>query len=133
MVTDCHSILARWKNHFYRLLNVHGVNDVTQTKIHTVEPLVLEPSAFMKLKRHKSPCIDKIPTEFFKAGVGQFVQRSIHLLIFFAIRRNCLRSGAVQSLYLFIGRVIKQTAVITEEYHFCLLHKKFYPTSCCQG
>jgi hypothetical protein len=25
---DSHSILARWKHHFSRLLNVHGVNDV---------------------------------------------------------------------------------------------------------
>jgi hypothetical protein len=24
LVTDCHSILARWRNHFSQLLNVHG-------------------------------------------------------------------------------------------------------------
>jgi len=28
LVTDIHSILARWRNHFSQLLNVHGVNDV---------------------------------------------------------------------------------------------------------
>jgi hypothetical protein len=28
LFTDCHSILARWRNHFSQLLNVHGVNDV---------------------------------------------------------------------------------------------------------
>jgi hypothetical protein len=28
------------------VLNVHGVNDVMQTEIHTAEPLVPEPSAF---------------------------------------------------------------------------------------
>jgi hypothetical protein len=30
----------------------------------------------------------------------------------------------VQSLYLFISRVIKQIVVILEAYHLCLLHKK---------
>jgi len=27
---DSHSILARWRNYFSQLLNVHGVNDVRQ-------------------------------------------------------------------------------------------------------
>ena len=45
MATDSHSILARWRNHFSQLLNVHGVNDVRQTEILTAEPLVLETSA----------------------------------------------------------------------------------------
>jgi hypothetical protein len=45
-------------------LNVHGVNDVRQTEIHTAEPVVPEPSAFEvemdieKPKRRKSPRID---------------------------------------------------------------------------
>jgi hypothetical protein len=42
VVTDCHSILVRWRNHFSQLLNVHVVNDVRQTLIHTAEPLVPE-------------------------------------------------------------------------------------------
>jgi len=46
LVTDCHSILATWRNHFCQLLNVNGINDVRQTEIHTVEPLVTEPSVF---------------------------------------------------------------------------------------
>ena len=33
-VTDCHTILARWRKHFSQLLNVHAVNDVRQTEIH---------------------------------------------------------------------------------------------------
>jgi len=59
LVTDLHSILARWRNYSSQLLNVHGVNDVRQTEIHTAEPLVPEPSAFdvgmaiEKLKSHK--------------------------------------------------------------------------------
>ena len=46
LVTNSHDILARWRNHFSQLLNVHEVNDVRQTEIHTAEPLVPEPSAF---------------------------------------------------------------------------------------
>jgi hypothetical protein len=67
-------------------LNVHGVNDVRQTEIHTAEPLVLEPSAFEvemfieKLKRHKSPGIDKIPAEMIQAG-GRSIRSEIHKLI----------------------------------------------------
>ena len=59
MVTDYNSILARWRNDFSQLLNVHGINDVRQTEIHTVEPLLPEPSAFDvemaigKVKSHK--------------------------------------------------------------------------------
>ena len=45
LVTDCRSILVRWRNHFSQLLNVLGVNDVKPRKIHTAEPLVPEPSA----------------------------------------------------------------------------------------
>ena len=46
MVTDSHSILARWVNHFLLLLNVHGVNEVRQTEIHIAELLMPELSAF---------------------------------------------------------------------------------------
>ena len=69
MVTDSHSILARWRNHFSQLLNVNGVNVGSQTEIHTAWPLVHEPSAFEvemaieKQKRDKSPGIDQIPAE----------------------------------------------------------------------
>jgi len=45
LITDSHSILSRWRNHFLQLLIVPGVNDVRQTEIHTAEPLVPEPSA----------------------------------------------------------------------------------------
>jgi hypothetical protein len=34
LVTDSHSILARWRNHFSQLFNVLGVSDVRQTEIH---------------------------------------------------------------------------------------------------
>jgi hypothetical protein len=44
LVVDPHSIMARWRNSFSQILNVHGVSDVRQAQIHTVEPLVPEPS-----------------------------------------------------------------------------------------
>jgi len=74
LVTDSHSISARWKNHFTQLLNVHGVYDVWQTETHTAKPSVPKPSAFEfqmateKLKRHKSPGTDQIPAEFITSG-----------------------------------------------------------------
>jgi hypothetical protein len=40
LVTDSHSILGRWKNHFSQSLNVHGVNDDRQTVIQAAESLV---------------------------------------------------------------------------------------------
>jgi hypothetical protein len=64
---DSHSILARWRNYFSHVLNVHVVNDFRQAEIHTAELLVPEPRvseielAIDKLKSHKSPGIDQIP------------------------------------------------------------------------
>ena len=83
LVADSYSILAGWRNYFSQLLNVHGVNDVRQTEIHTAEPLVPEPSAcevelaIEKLKSHKSPGIDQIPVELIKAGSGT-IRSDIH-------------------------------------------------------
>jgi UDP:flavonoid glycosyltransferase YjiC (YdhE family) len=60
LVADSHRIMARWRNFFYQLFNVHEVKDVRQAEIHTVEPLVPEPSAFEvelsieKLKKKKT-------------------------------------------------------------------------------
>ena len=45
LVADSHSIMARWRNYFSHILNVHGVSDVSKAEIHTAEPLVPEPSA----------------------------------------------------------------------------------------
>ena len=86
LVADSHSILARWINYFSQILNVHGVNDVRQTEIHTAEPLVPEPSvpdielATEKLKSYESPGIDRIPAELIKAG-GKTIRCEIHKLI----------------------------------------------------
>ena len=67
-------------------MNVHGVNDVRRTEIHTAEPLVHEPSAFEfemaieKLQRHKSPDNDQIQAELIKAR-GRTSCSEIHKLI----------------------------------------------------
>jgi hypothetical protein len=86
LLADSHSILNRWKNYFCQLLNVHGINGVRQTEIHTAEPLVPEPTssqvaiAIEKLKRYKSPGIDQIPAEMIQAG-GNTLSSEIHKLI----------------------------------------------------
>jgi len=75
--------LARWRNHFSQLFNVHGFSDVRQIEIHTAEPLVPKLRVFEvemaleKLKSHKSPGIDQIPAELIKAG-GRTIFFEIH-------------------------------------------------------
>ena len=74
LVTDIHSIVARWRNYFSQLFNMRGVKDVGQAEIHTAEPLVPESSAnevelaINKLNSHKSPGMDHIPAELITAG-----------------------------------------------------------------
>ena len=61
LVADRHSIMARWRNYFSQLLNVHEDNDVRQAEIHTVEPLMPEPSAFefeLTIGKLKSHCLE---------------------------------------------------------------------------
>jgi len=78
--------MARWRNNFSQILNVHGVSDVRQAEIHSAEPLVAEPSALEvelaieKLKSHKSSGIDQTPAELIKAG-SRTIRGAIHKLI----------------------------------------------------
>ena len=46
LFAEPHSILARWRNRFSQLINVHGVNDVRQTEKHKAEPPMPAPSSF---------------------------------------------------------------------------------------
>ena len=46
LFADSRSNVARWRNYFSQLFNVHGVKDVGQVEIPTADPLVPEPSAF---------------------------------------------------------------------------------------
>ena len=93
-VQETHNILARCMSHFSQFFNVHGVNDVKHTEIHTAEPLVSKPSAFEfelvteMLKRHKSPGIDQVPVELITAR-GTTIRYETHKLLFlFEIIRN---------------------------------------------
>ena len=58
LVTDFQSILARRRNHFSQLFNVHGVSDVRQREINMLVPEMSVCGVEMgieKLRRHKSP------------------------------------------------------------------------------
>ena len=86
LVADSHSIMARWRNHIFQLLNINGVNDVRQTELPTAEPLVPETNAFEielaieKLKSHKSPRIDQITAELIKEA-GRKIHSEIRKII----------------------------------------------------
>jgi hypothetical protein len=59
---------------FSQPLDALGCTEVRKTEVHTAEPIVPEPIEFgfkmtiEKTKGHKSPGIDHIPAEMFKAG-----------------------------------------------------------------
>ena len=86
LVTGSYSILARWREYFSQLLNVHGVQDVRQKATHTAETLVPEPSVFEfdlvieKIKSHTSPGVDQVPAELIKEE-GRTIHYEIHKLI----------------------------------------------------
>ena len=88
--------------------------------------------AVVKLNRHKSPGSDQIPPELIKARSGAICSEFHNLISSVWLKRNCLSSGRIQSLYLFIRRVIKPTRYY-RGISLCQIHTKFYPTSCCQG
>jgi hypothetical protein len=86
LLADSHSILNSWKNYFSQLLNVHRVHDVRQIEVHTVDPLLPNPSPFeveiaiVKLKRYKSLGSDQISAELIQAG-NEILHYKIHKLI----------------------------------------------------
>ena len=139
LVTDSHSILARWRNHFSQLFNIHGVSTVRQTKIHAAEPLVAALSVFVvempieKLKGHKSPGIGQIPAELIKAG-GRTIRFKVLKLVTSVWNKEELpEEWKESSIVPVCKKGIKQIVVIMEAYHLCQLCTKFYPSSCCQG
>jgi len=139
LVAESHSILARWRNHFSQLLNIHGFNNVRQTDIPTAEPYVSEPSDFEvqlaieKLKSRKSPGTDHIPPELIKAE-RRIIRNEIHKLTISVWNKEKLPDIArIRSFYLSIRRAIKEIVIIIGVYHSYQLRTKFYPASCCQG
>ena len=104
----------------FQLLNVHGVNDVRQTEMHTVEPLVPEPSAFEvdlsieKLKSNKSPGVNQIPAELIKEE-GRIICYQIHRLIVSIWNKEELPEEWKDSIIVPVYRgVIKQILVVIE-------------------
>jgi hypothetical protein len=91
------------------------------------EPLIPDPRPFQveipiaSLKRYKSPGSGQVPAELLQAG-GERCPRSIHSLILFGIRKNCLSSGRRLLLYQFTRRAIKLTVIIIVGYHCYQLH-----------
>jgi hypothetical protein len=131
--------MARWRNFFSQILNVHGFSDVRQAEIHTAEPLVPEPSALEvelaieKLKSHKSLGIDQIPAKSIKAG-GSTIRGAIHKLIIAIWNKEEMPGEWKESIIVPIHKKgIKQIVITVGAYHFCQLRTKFCPTSCSQG
>jgi len=114
LVADSHSIMARWRNYFSQILNVHGVSNVRQAEIHTAEPVVPEPSALEvelaieKLKSHKSPGIDQIPVEMIKAG-GSTIRCAIHKLIIAILVKEELTGERKESIIVTIHKMGDKT------------------------
>jgi len=146
LVADCHSILSRWKNHFSLLLNIHGVNDVRQTEIHTAEPLVPETSAFEvelaaeELKSHKSPRIDRIPAELIKTG-GRTIRYEIHKLIISVWNKEELPEKRKESIMVPIYKKGDKTdcsnyrgiSLLPTKYNFFFQHPVVKFNSICRG
>jgi len=120
-------------------LNVHGVSEVRQAEIHTAEPLVSEPSALElelpieKIKSHKSPGIEQIPSELIKAG-GRIIHGAIHKLIIAMWDKEELPEKRKKSVFLPIHKKgDKRECNNYKGTSLCQLHTKLCPTSCSQG
>jgi hypothetical protein len=124
LVADSHSLLPRWRNYFFQLLNVHGVNDLRRTEIQTAKPPVPEPGvsefemAIEKLNRHKSLGTDQIPAELINK-----LYNSIWKLCNSIWNREEMPEQWKE--YLFTRQVMKETVVIIKAYHFYQLHTIF--------
>jgi hypothetical protein len=138
LFANYHSILARRKNHFSQLLNVHGVNDVRQTEIPTTEPLVPEPSVFefdlaiKKIKSHKAPGIDRSPEELIKAGC-RTIHSEMHKLIISIWNKEELPEEWKVSINLPVYKKGDKTnCSIYKDISLLQLRTKFCTTSYCQ-
>jgi hypothetical protein len=127
----------RWRNPFFQLFKVHGVNDVRDIEIHKSEPLVPEPSAFEvemaieMLKRHKSPGVDQIPGKLIKAG-GRRICSKIHELINSIWNKEELPEEWKKSIIVLICKGDNTDSSNYRGISLCQLRTKLHPTSCCQ-
>jgi hypothetical protein len=72
----------------------------------------------------KLPGTDQITAELIKAG-GRTIHSEIH--------KHIISTWKVSMVVPTYKKGDRQTVVIIEAYHFCQLHTKLYPASCCQG
>ena len=111
------------------------VNDVRQAEIPTAEPLVPEQSVFEvemaieKLKRHKSPSIDQIPTELINAEFITFLS-VIHKLTSSVWNKEELPEEWKESIIVPIYKKGDKTAVATYVQNF-IHHPALKVTSIC--
>jgi len=105
--------------------------------MHTAEPLEPDLSAcdfeidIGKQKSLWSPGINQILTELIEAGCRTF-RSEMHKHINSMSNKLELPEVWKESIIVPIYKKGDKTIII-EAYHFCQLHTKFYPTSCCQG
>jgi len=111
LVTDCHSILGKWKNYFSQILNVFGVNDIRQTERSAREVKL----AIAKVRRHKSKDTDQIPAELIKAE-GRTTSHKIHTFINSIWNKEELPEEWKE---LHIVPVYKMGDEADRAYHFC--------------
>ena len=118
---------------------VHGVNDVRQTEIHTVQALMPEPGVFEfeivieKQKGNKSPGIDHIPAETIKT-VCRTIRYEIHKLIYSIWNEEELPEAWKESIILPVYKKGDKTGCSNYRgISLCHPHPKFHPSSCCQG
>jgi len=85
--------------------------------------------AIEKLKRHRSPGVDKIPAELIKT-----IRSEIHKLINSIWNKEELPEEWKESIIVLMYKKGDKTdVVIIEALHVCQVRTKFYPSSCCQG
>ena len=72
--------MAGWRNHFFQRFDIHGVNDVRQTELHTSEPLVPQTSAVVELAIENLKVTNRSNPSRIKAG-GRPFPSEIHKLI----------------------------------------------------
>jgi hypothetical protein len=125
---DFHNIFFnRCKNHFCKLLNVHEINNVTQTEIHAAEPSSFDVKiAIVNLER----CIHEAPVK-----LSKHVLTPTNLLILLAIRNNCRNNGKKSITVLThkgdkTGLVIQCYRFIIDGCH-CYQPRIFYPPHSC--
>jgi hypothetical protein len=95
LLADYNNILNKKKNYYSQLLNVPGVSDSRQKKIHIAQPLVLHLSPFeveiaiATLKKYEFSSNVHIPAELIQSA-GEILYSVFHKIIFIRIKRSFL-------------------------------------------